>query len=68
MNFKTDENLPVEVVQILAGHGHDALSVIDRSLAGHAEVVHWRTVPPDRTCPGFGILIARSHLGGRIHP
>lgn len=37
MNFKTDENIPVEVVQILPGHGHDAISVIDQSLAGHPD-------------------------------
>jgi hypothetical protein len=34
VKFKTDENLPVEMVEILARHGHEALSVIDQSLAG----------------------------------
>lgn len=38
MKFKTDENLPVEVVQILVRHGHDALSVIDQSLAGYPDL------------------------------
>ncbi|MHB1558060.1 MAG: DUF5615 family PIN-like protein [Isosphaeraceae bacterium] len=37
MKFKTDENLPVEVVAVLTRHGHDALSVIDQSLAGHPD-------------------------------
>jgi predicted nuclease of predicted toxin-antitoxin system len=37
MKFKTDENLPVEVVEILTRHGHDALSVIDQRLAGHPD-------------------------------
>jgi predicted nuclease of predicted toxin-antitoxin system len=37
MKFKTDENMPVEVAQILAQHEHDALSVIDQKLAGHPD-------------------------------
>jgi predicted nuclease of predicted toxin-antitoxin system len=39
---KTDENLPGEVVEVLARHGHDAISVIDQRLAGHpdTEVAH----------------------------
>ena len=38
MKFKTDENLPVEVLDLLRQEGHDALSVADQQLAGHPEV------------------------------
>lgn len=38
MKFKTDENLPVEVLDLLRQKGHDALSVADQQLAGHPEV------------------------------
>lgn len=38
MKFKTDENLPVEVVELLQREGHDALSVVDQQLAGHPDV------------------------------
>ncbi len=37
MRFKTDENLPIEVAELLRRHGHDALSVIDQQLAGHPD-------------------------------
>ena len=33
MKFKTDENLPVEVVGLLQHEGHDALSVVGQQLA-----------------------------------
>jgi predicted nuclease of predicted toxin-antitoxin system len=38
MNFKTDENLPVEVADLIRQHGHGALGVIDQRLAGHPDV------------------------------
>lgn len=38
MNFKTDENLPVEVADLLRQQGHDALSVVDQQLAGRPDV------------------------------
>jgi predicted nuclease of predicted toxin-antitoxin system len=34
MKFKTDENVPLEAVDLLRSGGHDALSVFDQSLAG----------------------------------
>jgi len=34
VRFKTDENLPIEVVQLFVGHGHDAVSVVDQELSG----------------------------------
>lgn len=34
MNFKVDENLPVEVVELLCSAGHDAVSVTDQGLRG----------------------------------
>jgi len=37
MNFKTDENLPLEVVDLLRREGHDVLSVVDEQLAGHSD-------------------------------
>jgi len=37
MKFKTDENLPSEVVDLLNRHGHDAVSVFDQQLAGHPD-------------------------------
>ena len=37
MKFKTDENLPVEVVGLLRQAGHDAQSVMDQQLAGHPD-------------------------------
>lgn len=39
MKFKTDENLPVEVVGILSDHGHDAISVVEQKLGGEADDV-----------------------------
>lgn len=38
MKFKTDENLPLEVVDLLRQEGHDALSVVDQQLAGRPDV------------------------------
>jgi predicted nuclease of predicted toxin-antitoxin system len=37
MRFKTDENLPVDVVHFLRSEGHDVHSVIDQQLAGHPD-------------------------------
>ena len=37
MKFKTDENLPVEVDELLRQDGHDSLSVVDQQLAGHPD-------------------------------
>ena len=37
MRFKTDENLPVEVAELLRQHQHDALSVHDQQLAGQVD-------------------------------
>lgn len=37
MRFKTDENLPVEVADLLRQEGHDALGVADQQLAGHSD-------------------------------
>lgn len=38
MKFKIDENLPVDVVHLLQGGGHDARSLMDQHLAGHPDV------------------------------
>ena len=37
MRFKTDENIPTEAVDLLRTAGHDAVSVFDQSLGGHAD-------------------------------
>jgi predicted nuclease of predicted toxin-antitoxin system len=37
MKFKTDENIPVEAVDLLCAAGHDARSVFDQSLAGQPD-------------------------------
>ena len=34
MQFKTDENVPLEAVDLLRAAGHDAASVFDQSLGG----------------------------------
>ena len=34
MKFKTDENLPVEVVNVLRQHGHDGMGVVEQKLGG----------------------------------
>lgn len=34
LQFKVDENLPGEVVDLLREYGHDALSVLDQRLGG----------------------------------
>jgi predicted nuclease of predicted toxin-antitoxin system len=37
MQFKTDENVPLEAVDLLRAAGHDALSVFDQSLSGRPD-------------------------------
>ena len=37
MNFKVDENLPVEVAGLLRGAGHDAATVLEQNLGGAAD-------------------------------
>ncbi len=37
MRFKTDENIPLEAVDLLRAAGHDARSVFDESLAGRPD-------------------------------
>lgn len=34
MQFKTDENLPIEVAELISRSGHDALTVEDQDLGG----------------------------------
>src|ERR1051325_6342596 len=38
MNFKIDENLPVEAAELLRHAGHDAITVLEQGLAGSADV------------------------------
>lgn len=37
MLFKTDENIPLEAVDILRAAGHDAMTVFDQSLSGRPD-------------------------------
>lgn len=37
MRFKIDENLPVGVLELLRGRGHDVLTVVDQRLGGAAD-------------------------------
>ncbi|MBP7053937.1 MAG: DUF5615 family PIN-like protein [Phycisphaerae bacterium] len=37
MQFKTDENIPLEAVELLRSTGHDAASVYGQSLGGHPD-------------------------------
>jgi len=37
MNFKVDENLPLEVAEMLGQAGHDALTVHDQNLVGSSD-------------------------------
>jgi predicted nuclease of predicted toxin-antitoxin system len=37
MQFKTDENIPLEAVDLLRAAGHDAVSVFDQSLSGRPD-------------------------------
>jgi predicted nuclease of predicted toxin-antitoxin system len=37
MRLKIDENLPLEVTELLRHAGHDALSVLEQGLGGHAD-------------------------------
>lgn len=39
MRFKLDENLPTEAADLLAGAGHDAVSVLDQNLGGAGDPV-----------------------------
>ena len=37
VKFKVDENMPVEVAALLVTAGHDALTVPDQQMGGHAD-------------------------------
>ncbi len=37
MQFKIDENLHIDAVDLLRKHGHDAMTVFDQGLRGHAD-------------------------------
>ena len=39
MQFKTDENLPVEVTELLRGAGYDAMSVLEQAMGGESDPV-----------------------------
>jgi len=36
--FKVDENLPLEATKILAGAGHDAVTVLDQKMGGRSDL------------------------------
>jgi hypothetical protein len=37
LNFKVDENIPVEVAPLLVEAGHDALTVADQQMGGRPD-------------------------------
>ena len=37
MNFKMDENLPMEVVDVLRGHGQEAINVVEQQVGGASD-------------------------------
>ena len=37
MQFKTDENLPLEVTELLRSAGYGAMSVIDQDMGGESD-------------------------------
>ena len=37
MQFKVDENLPIEVAELLKKAGHDATTVVEQRLGGEAD-------------------------------
>ena len=39
MKFKTDENLPVEIAELLRQHQHDALTVLDEQPGGQPDPI-----------------------------
>jgi predicted nuclease of predicted toxin-antitoxin system len=39
MKFKLDENLPIELVDLLAAHGHDVHTVPGESLTGRNDTI-----------------------------
>ncbi len=39
MQFKIDENLPIELAELLSGAGHDAKTVNDQGLQGKTDLV-----------------------------
>ena len=44
MRLKLDENLPHELVDVLAGMGHDSSSVFDQRLTGASDATVWSVV------------------------
>lgn len=44
MDFKIDENLPVEVADVLHQAGYDAVRVVEQHLGGAPDFDFWRFV------------------------
>lgn len=48
MKFKTDENLPTEVAELLRQHGYDAMTVIEQQMSGEMDPVIARVCQAER--------------------
>jgi len=48
VRFKTDENVPTEVAELLVQHGHDAVTVMTQRLAGATDPVIARICQAER--------------------
>lgn len=44
MRFKLDEHIAQQLSPVLAALGHDARTVVDQGLTGHADQAIWRAV------------------------
>jgi predicted nuclease of predicted toxin-antitoxin system len=57
LKFKTDENMPVEVVEMLRSAGHDAVSVLDQNLGG------WEDPGVAEVCRAEGRIVVTLDTG-----
>jgi predicted nuclease of predicted toxin-antitoxin system len=51
MRFKVDENLPIEVAELLQQANHDALTILEQQLGGHADFNIASICPTRKACP-----------------
>ena len=63
MRFKTDENLPIEVAELLRQNQHDARSVPERQMAGQTDVQVARVCRSDPAVVGVADLLAAKEFG-----
>ncbi|MCI0365989.1 MAG: DUF5615 family PIN-like protein [Phycisphaerales bacterium] len=67
MDFKVDEDLPLEVAEILRGAGHDARTVVEQKLGGAKDEQLWKIVQSESRClvtADKGVANAKLHPAG----